>query len=641
MKSLFKPQPRLQLKSVIAYAIFAAMLSCPALSFADTPPWERLMEPAEPDTEAIKRAAEEAAKPQPAAAPPAPQSAASKKEQEKREREKKEAEKREPERVEKAQKELDKKEQKRIERERKEAEKKEKERQKRERKEQEKRDKEKKAAPAANAPAPEVPAQMQPQPVTRSREPAPPPAAPVPEQKKQPEPAKSEPAKSEPVKSESIKSEPIKSEAPAKPAEPVKSEPIKAEPVKSEPVKSEPVKSEPVKSEPVKSEPVKSEAPAKPVEQPKSAKQRAAADDDDDAPPKPAVQTKPDGSAKGEGLTKPSEPAKTEPTPVKQTEPAKAEASPSKPAEPAKAEASPPKPAAPAKTETPPPKPPEPAKAEAAPPKPVEPVPPAPVVAAEPSPTINEPAADAGVWQEKPKSEKNSRRDQPSESRFRLCLRAAIGYSGLGGHEPVYIGQGSSRTNSNGGGVYTGLDGDGDSIYMYNFHDDEIKFSATLGGGVSAVLLGRINSLLSFSCGLQYSFYAASGNIVYDENEYGKRNENAPAWPLSEASVELHSLEIPALIRISAEEVVGCPIYGEAGLQLGFNVYARRTEYVGGELKILKPNLNIFAIGPVFGVGIDLDRIFVDLRAHFGFMNYQEYEGGKPWSITIGVTSCL
>ncbi|MDR2694425.1 MAG: outer membrane beta-barrel protein [Chitinispirillales bacterium] len=554
------------------------------------------MEPAEPDTEAIKKAAEEAARPRPAAGEPVPPPAASdKKEQEKRERERKE---------------LDKKERKRIEKGKKEAEKRESERLKKERKEREKADRERKSGAGAPTPAAEVPAQTRPQPVpARTREPAPPPAVPE-EPKKQPEPGKSE--------------------APAKPSD-------EAHPKPAEPVKAE------------------AAAPAKPVEpnraaEPAKAAKRAADDDDDDAPPKPAVPAKPAEAPK------PSEPVKAEAAAPKPAEPAKVDAPP-KPVEPVKAEAAAPKPAEPAKVD-PAPKPVEPAKAEGAaraaepakpvkaPPQPVEPVVLPEPVAAEPSAPAYEPTA--GEWitgQGEPKSERSRRGDKSSAGGLRVGLRASIGIGGLGGHEPVRFDSVKVYARRGDPGAFTVSDPDpesgGDPIYM-RYISDELELGFSLSGGVGVTLLGRINDLLSLSCGLQYSFYVASGNIVYDKNEYGETNDNAISWPLNEASVELHSLEIPILFRINAEEVFGCPIYAEVGPQIGFNVYARRTEYVGGDLiklKISKPNRNILAFGPVFGAGLDLERVSVDLRLHFGFMKYQEYEGGRPWSITAGVAS--
>jgi hypothetical protein len=606
---ILKNEEDITMTTRLRLIIFCVILAVPALLFAETPPWERLMEPTEPDTEAIKKAAEEAAKPKPVVEP-APQPVVSKKERE---------------RIEKAQKEADKKEQKRIEREKKEAEKREKERLKQERKDREKREKEKKNAPPPPlAPAPEIPAQMQPQPVpARSREPAPPPAVPVPEPKKQPEPSKSEATPSkpvEPVKTEVAPSEPAKAEAaPPKPSEPVKTE--AAPPKPSEPVKAEaapPKPSEPAKAEaasPKPSEPVKTET----------------------APPKPSEPAKAEAAP-----IKPSEPAKAEAAPIKPSEPVKAEVAPPKPSEPVKPEAAPPKPSEPAKAEAAPPKPAEPAKPVKAPSKPVEPVSPAPVVA-EPSPTASETAAEEAPVQETPKSEKKR-----LDGGFRVGLRAALGIGGFGGHEPVYLGPAAAEISGgkmSDADVYL-RDENGVPIYRHVFYDREIELGASLSGGVSVVFLSRINGLLSLSCGAQYSFYTASGEYVHKMDEFRMPNDDADFWPVSEASVELHSLEIPVLFRISAEEALGYPVYAEAGPQIGFNLYARKMAYEGGVMNknavlIWKPNLSVVNFGPVFGAGIDLDRASVDLRVHFGLMKYQETQGGRPWSITVGLTSCL
>jgi hypothetical protein len=568
-KSPFFFKRRLRSKSIMPYVISAVMaLSCAGLSVAETPPWERLMEPTEPDTEAIKKAAEEAAKPQPADKPEPQPVGLSKREREKREREKGETDNRERKKIEKARKEAEKKEQERL---------------KREKKEQEKRDKEKRAqekraggAPAsAPAPATAVPAQMEPQPVNRSREPVP-----QAEPKKQPEPAK--PAAPAETKKQP---EPAKSEAPAKPAEPAKS----AEPVKAE---AQPKPAEPAKTETPAPKPVE---PPKPAEPAKPAKHAAVDDeeDDDDARTPPAAPAKPEGPAKSAEAPKPAEPAKVDATP--------------KPAEPAKADAAP---------------------------KPAEPVSSQPAAAAPPAPpAIGPEAADGGA---------KRRGGSPSADgtvfetgKLRLGLRAAIGIGGLGGHEPAYLDIAAVVTDNpiSKDDVFLGTDEDGRPIYSHVYRDRKTEFSSSVSGGVSLILLSRINSLLSISCEAQYSFYIASGSLVDD------KKKGAAIWPMSEATVELHYLEIPALLRINAEEALGYPIYGEVGPQFGFNMYARRTECEDGASKIYKPNSNIFAIGPVIGAGIDLDRVNIGLRAYFGLTTYQELDGGRPWSLTVGLTS--
>ena len=601
-KSPFKPQP--QSRSIAPLALCAALLACAALSFADeTPPWERLMEPAEPDMEAVKKAAE-TPKPQPGAGGQAPSTAADKKAQAKAEKEKAE---------------LDKKERKKREQEKKEQEKRDKERQKQEKKDREKKEKEEAAEP-----------------------------------KKQPEPAKAEtPAK--PAAAPKKQPEPAKTEAPAKPA----AEPVKAE---AQPKPAE----QPAKAE---TQPPKPPEPAsKHAEPAKTAKSaEPAASDDDDASAKPAETPKPETAHKPtEPAAKPAEPVKKVEAAPKPAEPAKVETAP-KPAEPAKVEAAP-KPADSAKKVDAAPKPAEPAKKVDAAPKPAEPVkkvdaaPAAPAVVAEPSAPA---AEEKGAAREESKSEKKSGENKRQtdytvgkvyeNSGSRIGLRAAIGIGGLAGHnkavfdreiEIIEVSKRISKDDEFTGKMLVTPNGT-DSIF---YHNDTVSFGyevtlrSSLSGSVSVALLSRINAMLGVSCAVQYSFYVASGKYVANKDDYGETIK-ADYWPVSEVTVELQSLEIPLLLRINAEEALGYPFYAEIGPQFGFNMYARREEYYGGVggktgVNIRKPaNLNVFAIGPVISAGLDLDRISIDLRAHIGLIKYQEDEGGKPWSITVGLTS--
>ena len=573
MKTITRSPIRPQSRSIVLYALSAVLLSGAALSFAETPPWERLMEPTEPDTEAIKKAAE-APKVKPAAAEPAPPpqpAVVDKKELEKREKEKREQEKRE----------LEKKEQekKAQEKEKKEQEKRERERLKKEKKEQEKKEKERKAqekkAGGAKAAAPAPAAEAQPAPA-KTRESAPPA-----ESKKQAEPAK-----------------PETSAPPAKSAEPAKPE---TAPKQTEPVKpAEPAKTE---VQPKSAEPAKTEAPPKPAEPAKA-----------ETPPKPAEP------AKAEAQPKPAEPAKTETQP-KSAEPAKA-AAPAKPAEPAKTETQPKKPAEPAKAAASA-KPAEPAKAEPQ-PAPAEPV----KVEAQPKPA--EPAASGTVG------------TVFETSGSRLGVRAAIGIGGLMGHEPVRLNSVLVFAKPGDPGAFIVPDPDalpGDPPIYKKYVYDEIGLGSSLSGGVSLVLLSNINDLLGISCELQYSFYFASGESVNKTDKYGQTDNDVPYWPMSEATVELHSLEVPVLLRINAGTLLGYPVYAEVGPQFGFNVYARKTDYADGTLNISKPNLNVLTLGPVLGAGFDLDRVSVGLRLYIGLIEYVKSEGGRPWSLDIGVTS--
>jgi len=159
----------------------------------------------------------------------------------------------------------------------------------------------------------------------------------------------------------------------------------------------------------------------------------------------------------------------------------------------------------------------------------------------------------------------------------------------------------------------------GDSIFLHVVYG--IDLGSSLSGGASVVSLYKINTLLSISCDLQYSFYLASGEIMEDNRL------------LSKASVEMHSLEMPLLLRIN----IGTSFYLEVGPQFGLIFYANRTTLNNGVTEMQRPKINIFGLGPVLGTGLDLGRLFVDLRGYFGLIEYVDYEGGRPWSIRLGV----
>jgi hypothetical protein len=371
--------------------------------------------------------------------------------------------------------------------------------------------------------------------------------------------------------------------------------------------------------------PAPAQQPAAPAKADTSAKSAAQANKAAGKAP-PAESAKTDGADnKADELAKALEAAKAEDA-AKNGEPddgAEALPASTKPAGEAQ-----PKPAEPAKVEAPPKKPAEPAKVET-PPKPVEPVKAGPRPRFEPAPAPVQVAAGT-VFE---------------TSRSRIGIRGGVGIGGLGGHEPVApLRRDSIRVKdpllAN---KCSGVDDNGDRICWQYITEGEVGFGVSISGGVSVVLLSHINSLLGVSCELQYSFYLANGEYV---DKTGINKDTGP-WELNEVGVELHSLEIPLMLRVNpGVSSVGNPVYIEAGMQFGFNLYARRAEYINGGLFLWKPNLNVFEIGPVAGAGLDLGQISIGLRGYIGLMNYTgevnnegENIGGRPWSLTAGVTS--
>jgi hypothetical protein len=283
-------------------------------------------------------------------------------------------------------------------------------------------------------------------------------------------------------------------------------------------------------------------------------------------------------------------------------------------------------------------KPVEPAKADAA-PQPLEPA------RAEAAPAAFEPAVASVEPAPVPKDKRDAAGTGTAgaafeESGSRLGIRAALGVGGLGGHEPVYFDPVVREVNGRRSptDVFLRYDNDIlDSIFRHTEYGREIELWPSLSGGVSVVLLSKINSQFGISCEVQYSFYFANGELAdKDVNKYG---DNPLYWPLSEVSVEMHSLEVPVLLRVNTGASLVFPLYIEVGPQFGFNVYARRTEYNENVMRMLKPNLNVFEVGPVLGAGLDIGGISVGARLYYGLMEYVTSTGGRPWSFTLGVTA--
>lgn len=124
-----------------------------------------------------------------------------------------------------------------------------------------------------------------------------------------------------------------------------------------------------------------------------------------------------------------------------------------------------------------------------------------------------------------------------------------------------------------------------------------------------------------FALELQYTLYQAMGEL-----EMVKGGDFSDLY---EAGVRLHSLEMPLLARFDFGRV-----YVEVGPQFGANIYAKI--YMNNEVK--KPIVNVFTVGPSFGVGIIKAKdLLLGLRGHFGMVEYAERTNGYPWAVQIGM----
>jgi hypothetical protein len=376
--------------------------------------------------------------------------------------------------------------------------------------------------------------------------------------------------------------------------------------------------------------------------------------------PKPPREKKPREPKPPKEPSKPKEPRQprasqkaAEPAPAEQaapvTEPVKAQ-EPPKPAEPVRAQ-EPPKPAEPVRAQEPP-KPAEPARAEE-PPKPEEPVraeePPKPeeskkpaapgvpaaaaatqestgesVSAAEPEAPVRDLRPEKARKEKPPKAPKEPK--PPKEPKAagedsglrpflpRLGLRAGMGVGGLGGH----------RKNLP---LTVGIDSAGRDSVIYD--TARTTLAPSVSAGIGLVYTSEINDMLGVTCEIQYTFYYS-----YSE-EVRRAPRDKKFRPLHVAQVQLHSLELPVLLRINAGDLNGMPFYAEVGPQLGINLYGR----LENDGDVWWPNLSGFALGPTVGCGIEAGAVDIGVRGHFGLLDYVKRMGGRPWAIQLNATS--
>jgi len=651
MKSPIKSQSQ----SRAVHALSVILLSCAVISFAETPPWERLLEPAEPDTEAIQKIAE-TPKHKPVEEPAPPPAPVDKKEQERAEKERKENEKREAEKKEKEKKEQAKKEQERLkkeEKEKKEQAKKEQERLKKE--EKEKKAQEKKAQEDKKAQEKKALEDKKAQDEKKGLE-----DKKVQDEKTAPEDKKAQDEKKAPEDKkaqddkkalEDKKAQDEKKALEDKKAQDEKKalEDKKAQDEKKA-LEDKKAQDEKKALEDKKAQDEKKALEEKRAQEEKKAQEEKRAQEEKKALEEKKAQEKKELERKElekkEQERKALEEKKAQEKKEQERKEQEKRALEEKKAQ-EKREQERKEQEKKAMLDKPffepddedgdgvPDGAVEPAKAEAA----TEPAF-APFVPAEPAAASSKPVEPASA----PKAQKTGTAGAVYESSgSHLGIRAAVGIGGMWGHEVLggttrLVGKNQKMP----GDKFQYVD-NGDSIFLHIV--DGIELGTSFSGGMSLVLLSKINDLLGISCEVQYSFYVAAGESVYkDKDRYG----NDPLyWPMSEASVEMHTLEVPVLLRINTGASLVYPLYVSVGPQFGFNVYARRTEYnwnenvnpAQGTLKISKPNLNIFEIGPVVEAGLDMGRVSVGLRLYVGMLEYVAQEGGRPWSLTLGVTS--
>jgi hypothetical protein len=155
-----------------------------------------------------------------------------------------------------------------------------------------------------------------------------------------------------------------------------------------------------------------------------------------------------------------------------------------------------------------------------------------------------------------------------------------------------------------------------------------VRLKQALSAGAGLALDVGLSDLLSVGAELQYTFYRASGRLVYETAMLGRDFDR-----LYEVGVNLHALEIPVLARFDLGSY-----YAEVGPQLGFNLSSKM--YINGVL--YQPRENLVAFGPTAGGGLKLgDGLLLGLRCHFGIIEYAERSKGYPWAVQASATKFL
>jgi len=227
-----------------------------------------------------------------------------------------------------------------------------------------------------------------------------------------------------------------------------------------------------------------------------------------------------------------------------------------------------------------------------------------------PSPVADEaPITDAPLPSGKPpKAEKVKKAKEPRQpvdfnlDGLRAGAKGAFGFGGLSGHVPL-----NDRAN------------DQYAIILKPFA------SAALGLSVSYSVIDFVDAVVE----AQYSYYKARNEFVVDED--GQLFRDAFV-----AGAVLHAVEFPIFARVHAEQFVGLPLYAEAGLTFGGNVYS----YLYDSQGILgKPIANYAAAGALLGVGYDIDdNLAAGLRGNYVFTRYAKNVHGRPWAVRADVT---
>ncbi|MDR1830976.1 MAG: PorT family protein [Candidatus Fibromonas sp.] len=184
-----------------------------------------------------------------------------------------------------------------------------------------------------------------------------------------------------------------------------------------------------------------------------------------------------------------------------------------------------------------------------------------------------------------------------SAQEFHLGIRSGLGASALRGHNV---------------------------LQSLSFGPNVVKLHPAFSASAGLAFAAEVNRLFSIAPELQYTLYQAKGELTLKTGDGFD--------DLRRAGVNLHSLELPFLVRFNIGSA-----YIEAGPQVGANLYA--VLYKNNELK--KPKVNVLAFGPSLGGGVNIKGALFGLRGHFGLLEYAKKTNGYPWAVQASVGKFL
>jgi hypothetical protein len=194
---------------------------------------------------------------------------------------------------------------------------------------------------------------------------------------------------------------------------------------------------------------------------------------------------------------------------------------------------------------------------------------------------------------------------------FKFGVRAGIGLSHFRNHEYLRL----EDVNS------------GNASHAVINSTSAVKMNPAFGFSAGIISNITIISIFSVAPELQYSLYRSNQKVIKEQPKTFDEVHNT--------GVYLHVFEIPLFFRASFLN----KFHAELGPQFGFNLFSN----IYKDANYYRPDLNLFAFGLAGGAGMNVTgSTRVDIRGHFGFLEYAEnVKGGYPWNIQLGVSQFI